>query len=221
MESHWVSFHPSSFSSSFSSPLVYATQSASKGLRLKLDLTPKTKWRLMGIFPLIFFFAQAVHYWRISQVGNLAWMCNIGNLVLALGFFFDKPVLIRISAIWTIPGLFIWLKYVVFAWGVFFSSTLAHLGGLTFGMLGIRRVGMDRKSWLYALGWFFLLQIFARLFTSPDLNVNLAHRIQDGLEPTFGSYPAFWLTLTIVTGIVLWMLGLLLRRLWPMKLTDG
>jgi hypothetical protein len=171
--------------------------------------------RLLGVFPLIFFIAQAAHYSKISQLGNLAWMCNIGNLVLALGFFFNKPLLIRVSAIWTIPGLFIWVKYVVFAWGVFFTSTLAHLGGLAFGMLGVRIVGMDRGSWRYAFAWYFLLQIFSRFFTSPDLNVNLAHKIQDGLEPAFGSYWWFWLTLTTITGVVLWLLGLLLGRLWP------
>lgn len=144
-------------------------------------------------------------------------MCNIGNLVLAIGLFFDKPLLVRVAAIWMIPGLFIWLRYVVFAWGVFFSSTLAHLGGLTVGMWGARRVRMDNRAWIYALGWYFILQLFSRLFTAPDLNVNLAHRIQDGMESTFRTYWFFWLILTGVTAVVLFGLGKLLKWLWPAR----
>src|SRR2546426_2445612 len=91
--------------------------------------------RLLGFFPLAFFLAQAVHYWRINQLGHILWMCNIGNLVLAFGLFFEKPVVIRLASIWMIPGLIIWFIYVVLAWGVFLTSTLAHVGGLTVAMI--------------------------------------------------------------------------------------
>jgi hypothetical protein len=182
---------------------------------MQINLSPKARMRLVAVLPLLFFVAQAVHYWKISQLGNLAWMCNIGNLVLAIGLFFDKPVLVRVSAIWMIPGLFVWLRYVVFAWGVFFSSTLAHLGGLTVGMWVIREVRMDKRAWVYAFGWYFVLQLFSRFFTSPDLNVNLAHRIQEGFESTFKTYWFFWIVLTLTTGVVLWALGKLLVKLWP------
>ena len=84
--------------------------------------------RLLGLLPLLFFFAQAVHYWRINQLGHILWMCNIGNLVLAVGLFFEKPVVIRLASIWMVPGLIIWFIYVVLAWGVFLTSTLAHVG---------------------------------------------------------------------------------------------
>src|SRR5262245_62813171 len=86
--------------------------------------------RWLGLLPLIFFLAQADHYWRINELGHMLWMCNIGNLILALGLFFEKPVVVRLAAIWMVPGLIIWFIYVVMAYGVFFSSTLAHVGGL-------------------------------------------------------------------------------------------
>src|ERR1051326_787405 len=91
-----------------------------------MNLSPRTKLRLLGILPLIFFLTQAVHYWKIDQLGHLMWMCNIGNLLLAIGLFLEKPVVVRLAAIWTIPGLVIWILYVVLAWGVFLSSTLAR-----------------------------------------------------------------------------------------------
>ncbi|HKV34887.1 MAG TPA: hypothetical protein VJP89_11210 [Pyrinomonadaceae bacterium] len=180
-----------------------------------MSLPPRTQMRLLGLLPLLFFLAQAIHYWRIDQLGHIFWMCNIGNLVLALGLFLEKPLLVRVAAIWTIPGLFIWFVYVVLAWGVFLTSTLAHIGGLAVAAIALKTYRMDRNSWLYAFGWALLMQFISRLFTARDLNVNLAHFVQPGWDRTFTSYWSFWLVLTIATLAALWLSGLLWRTLWP------
>lgn len=134
---------------------------------------------------------------------------------MAIGLFLEKPLLVRVAAIWTIPGLVVWFVYVVLEWGVFLSSTLAHVGGLAVAAFVVRTYGMDRNSWRYAMAWYLAIQIFSRFFTAADLNVNLAHAIQPGWERAFGSYWAFWLTLTIVTVAVLWLSELFWRSLWP------
>jgi hypothetical protein len=180
-----------------------------------MNLSPRTRLRLLGILPLLFFFAQGVHYWRINQLGHLFWMCNLGNLILALGLFFEKPVVIRLAAIWTIPGLVVWFVYVVVAWGMFFSSTLAHVGGLAVAAVALRTYRMDRRAWSYALGWYLVVQLISRFLTAPELNVNLAHAVQPGWEQTFTSYWMFWLTLTVVTVAVLWLSGWLWQSIWP------
>ena len=56
--------------------------------------------RLLGILPLAFFSAQAIHYWQIDQLGHMLWMCNIGNLLLALGLFFEEAIMSRIAVMW-------------------------------------------------------------------------------------------------------------------------
>ena len=180
-----------------------------------MTLSPRTKLRLLGILPLIFFLAQGVHYWRIDQLGHMLWMCNVGNLLLALGLFLEKPLVVRLSAIWMIPGLFIWIIYVVLAWGVFLTSTLAHVGGLTVAMIALRDVGMDRTAWRWAFGWYLVVQLASRFLTRADLNVNLAHAVQRGYEQSFASYWTFWLVLTVITAAVLWLSGLLLWSIWP------
>ena len=180
-------------------------------------VSPRTRLRLIGLLPLLFFFAQVDHYWRINQLGHLFWMCNIGNLLMAAGLFLEKPLLVRVAAIWTIPGLFVWFVYVVLEWGVFLSSTLAHVGGLAVAVFVVRAYGMDRIAWLYAFVWYLAVQIASRFVTSADLNVNLAHAVQPGWEQTFTSYWLFWLTLTIITAIVLWLSGMLWRSLWPAR----
>jgi len=185
-----------------------------------MNLSPRTRLRLLGLLPLIFFLAQGVHYWKINQLGNMLWMCNIGNLLLALGLFLEKPVVVRLAAIWTIPGLVIWILYVVLVWTVFVSSTLAHVGGLAVGMFALSKYGMDRNSWRWAFGWYLALQIASRYLTAPELNVNLAHAIQPGWEQTFHSYWSFWLVLTMMILVGLWVIALLLWRIWPANLDE-
>jgi len=180
-----------------------------------MNLSPRTRLRLLGLLPLFFFLAQGVHYWRIDQLGHLLWMCNIGNLLLAMGLFLEKPLVVRLAAIWTIPGLLVWFLYVVLAWGVFFTSTLAHVGGIIVAMFALSKYRMDRTAWRWAFGWYLVIQLLSRFITPPELNVNLAHAIQPGWERAFQSYWIFWLTLTLVTIAVLWLSGLLLWSIWP------
>ena len=180
-----------------------------------MTLSPRSKLRLLGLLPLIFFLAQFVHYWRTNELGHMFWMCNIGNLILAMGLFLEKPVLIRLAAIWTIPGLVVWVIYVVLAWGVFLTSTLAHVGGLIVAMIALRHYRMDRTTWRWAFGWYLVIQLASRFFTPAALNVNLAHAVQPGFERSFPSYWIFWLVLTAVTIVVLWLVGLLLWSIWP------
>ena len=182
-----------------------------------MNLSPRTKLRLLGILPLIFFIAQFVHYWRINELGHLLWMCNVGNLILAMGLFLEKPPVIRLAAIWMIPGLLVWILYVVLAWGVFLTSTLTHVGGLMVAMIALSRVRMDRAAWRWAFGWYLMVQLTSRFETPAALNVNLAHAVQPGWERWFSSYWSFWLVLTLVTLIVLWLSNLLLWSIWPAR----
>jgi hypothetical protein len=171
-------------------------------------------YRMLGVLPLIFFVSQAVYYWRTNELGHMLWMCNTGNLILALGLLFDKPVLIRLSAIWTIPGLLIWFIYVVFPWGLVVSSVLAHVGGLAVSLFVLKRYRMDRTAWRYAFGWYFILQLIARFITPAAFNVNMAYAVPSGWERTFQSYWSFWLVLTAVTAIVLWLSGMILWSIY-------
>lgn len=180
-----------------------------------MNLCPRTQMRLLGLLPLFFFLAQGIHYWRIDQLGHLLWMCNVGNLLLAMGLFLEKRRVVRLASIWMIPGLAVWFVYVVLPWGVFLSSTLAHVGGITVAMIALRKYRMGQTAWLWALGWYLMVQLLSSFVTPAELNVNLAHAIQPGWESAFGSYWTFWITLTLVTAAFLWLSGLLLWRIWP------
>jgi hypothetical protein len=82
-------------------------------------------------------------------------------------------------------------------------------------MFVLRKIGMVRLTWLYAFGWYLVLQLLSRLFTASELNVNLAHQIQPGWESLFGAYWEFWLVLTLVVALTLFVLEFAFRRIWP------
>lgn len=191
------------------------------------------RFRLLGFLPLAFFIAQAIHYWQINELGQMLWMCNIGNLLLALGLFFEQAILIRVAAIWMVPGVAVWFAYVVPTWGALvtgqanlsqlfgvLSSTLAHLGGFAVGMLVLRRIRMDSRAWLLAFAWYFVLQLLSRLITPVPMNINVSQNIWAGWEQTFNVYWKFWLVLTLLVGICMWVLGAILRLVWPAEIQN-
>ncbi len=176
---------------------------------------------MLGLLPLLFFSAQTFHYWRYGGMGNLLWMCNVGDLLLALGLFLYHKELIRAAAIWTIPGLGVWVYYVGPAGGL--SSAVAHIGGIIVGMFVLRKVRMDRTAWIYAFAWYLFMQLVSRLLgpqltdTTSAPNVNVAHHVQTGWQNTFGSFWKFWLVMTLVVAVGLWVIGKALSLLWPMR----
>jgi len=184
-----------------------------------------TRFRLLGFLPLTFFLAQALHYWQIDQWGHLLWMCNVGNLLLAAGLFLDQPMMIRVAVIWSIPGFFIWLRYVVtewfhyttLDWSAVTSGTLAHVGGLVVGLIVLRRVRADRQAWIYSVVWYLAIQLLSRLVTAAELNVNVSHQIYEGWQGRFSSYFKFWVVLTIAVAACLWFLGWGLEKVWPCR----
>ena len=177
----------------------------------------ETRYRLMGLLPLVFFAFQAIHYWRFGGMGHLLWMCNAGNILLGVGLLLSHRELIRAAAIWTIPGLVVWIIYVLLPSGFYFSTTLAHVGGFVVGLIALRRVGMDRTAWIYAFAWYLFTQLAARLLTPAELNVNVSHRVQDGWNNAFTSYWKFWLVVAVVTAAVLWVIGKVLSLIWPAR----
>ena len=178
------------------------------------------RFRLMGLLPLTFFLAQAIHYWRVGGMGNLLWMCNVGNLLLAVGLLLNHREMIRAAAIWTIPGLGIWIRFVLFEYDFVVSSALAHVGGILVALVVLRRVRMDRTAWVYAFAWYLVMQVVSRLTTDPRLNVNVVDRIQTGWENTFSSYWKFWIVMTAGVAFCLWAIGIVLSWIWPMAQTS-
>ncbi len=173
------------------------------------------RFRLLGLLPLSFFLIHSLYYVRHGGLSHMLWMCNIGNLVLAIGLLLDQPSLIRLAVFWLIPGLPLWIWFLVMRGGWLLTSTFSHVGGSIVGLVAIQRVGCDRRAWFYAFAWFLLVQQICRMVTPSELNVNVAHRVYPGWENVFSTYWQFWLASTLVAGVGLWIMGILLSKVSP------
>jgi hypothetical protein len=177
------------------------------------NLTPR--FRLLGLLPLLFFILHANYYREAGGLSHLLWMCNIGNVLLASGLFLGWPALIRVAVLWLLPGLPIWLWFVVRPGWWILTSFLAHAGGLIVGLIAIQKVRASSWMWLQGFVWFLLVREVCRLFVPAELNVNGAHRIFPEFEPVFGAYWQFWIVGTLVVAAGLWVIGFAFMKLFP------
>jgi len=182
-----------------------------------MNLVKHFQFRFLGFLPILFCLGQAVYYWRRDEFANMLWMCNIGNFLLGIGIFFGINWLTRIVTLWMIPGLVIWLNYVVGTGNLVPSSFFAHIGGLVVGLYALYKIGGSRQMALHAIIWFFTLQLVCRVFTSSAANVNVAHRVHEGVTNAFNAYWKFWLTSTALVVSGMFVLQWILLKMFPEK----
>ncbi len=172
-------------------------------------------FRLLGIFPLFFFLAHLFHSWNQGTLGNMLWICYIGNLLLALGMFLKLSVCIRVAVSWLIPGLVLWVWFVVLKGEWIFTAFLTHIGGLIIGLIAFSKVRADNKTWIYSIAFFLFIQLISRIITPATLDVNIAHNIYKGWDIIFSKYWQFWLAMTFSVVVLQWFIGIVLLKLWP------
>jgi hypothetical protein len=181
----------------------------------------KVRW--LGLLPLAFY---AAHFWYYATeefssahrgTDNMLWMCHVSNVTLAVGLLFDLKWLARLSVIWLIPGLPLWLLEVVVHGGWIATSFLTHIGGLIIGLVAMRWIRADGWSWLYALVWYLFIQQLTRMVTSneyPYWNVNVAHAVYKGYENDL-DYWLFWVITTLMATAGLRILWMILWKSFP------
>jgi hypothetical protein len=165
-----------------------------------------TQYRFLGLLPLTLFMARLLELNNKGEIAHILWVCHISNLLIALGLFLGCAELIRISTLWLIIGAPLW-PVDIFRTGVMeLTSFGTHYVGLIIGLFVIvRHKGMGKRSWIYALIWFLLLQQVARMFTLAELNINLAHSVYPGWEQFFSGYWQYWIFTVAGSAICLWL----------------
>ena len=179
-------------------------------------------FRLLGFIPLALFIARLHNLIRINEIGHILWMCHISNLILAIALFSAWPFLAQISVPWLMFGLPLWIFNVAqvgIIGGV--TSFGTHVGGLIIGLIALSKMTYNKDIWIYALGWYLILQQVCRMITPPELNVNIAHSVYLGWEAMFSVYWQYWLVTTILASIVMWLNGILFLKIFPPRIRDG
>ena len=153
---------------------------------------PGTALQWWGAVPLSIFLYR---WWQYLDVGTPDWImynCHVTMVLLSLGMIGGGRILIRVSAIWLVIGVPMWL---IDAWAIqelWIASIFSHLGGCLLGLYAVRQVGVTGTSWKAATLWFLGWQLVTRWTTDPALNVNLAHSPHQLFQAWFDSYWTFW-----------------------------
>lgn len=178
-------------------------------------MTSRPGWRLrlLSLLPAACFVAHHRHHLALGAPADSLWMCHVSTLTLAVGLLLGRPALIRLAVIWIVPGIPIWAGYMCQTADAPPTTFVSHLTGLAVGLIALRAVGMDRRTWWLALLWYLGWQHVCRLWTPAAMNINIAHRAWDGWEQAFPDYRVYWLATTLVAAVVLWILGRALERL--------
>jgi hypothetical protein len=183
-------------------------------------LTPTmqtTRFRLLGVLPLLFFLARVIHYTYIAKTPEqILWSCHISNLMMAIGLFCAWPWLIRISAFWQILGLPPWVLDMVASKDITLISIFTHLGGSIVAIVAIRQARAKLWSWVPSLIYFVILQQITRWLTEPGpyTNVNVAH-FAYGQWVSFSSYWKYWMVNTALAAVTLLLIEFVLLKLFP------
>jgi hypothetical protein len=178
-------------------------------------------FRSLGLLPLILFVARFVAYQQLGQPSGVLWMCHLANLILAIGLIFAHPLIIRMSVLLLIFGIPPWIIDMFVIKIVTPVSIASHLGGTVVGLLAIAKVRARSWSWLPALISFIVVQVISRFVTPPELNINTAHRVYDIWKDSVSNYWLYWIISTAVIGVTLWMVELVLLRLFPQRAERG
>ncbi|MEW6738063.1 MAG: hypothetical protein AB1489_42700 [Acidobacteriota bacterium] len=171
--------------------------------------------RLLGIIPLLLFFAHLLYHYYQGSPENMLWICHLANLLFGFGLLFNNATLVRTSTIWIIVGFPLWIMDMVVTGEFAVTSLLSHTGGLIIGLVALARIRTVRHSWVYAFIGGLIAQQLTRIITPRELNVNIAHKIYNGWEGIFVYYWQYWIFISIMAAFWLWLTGALLARLFP------
>ncbi len=173
------------------------------------------RFRLFGFVPLVIYLAHFRYNWSLGNPDHGLWMCHISNLSMGLGLLFAQPVLLRLGAVWIIPGIPLWIMEMTQTGHTPVITFVSHLGGVTVALIALRRVRADRFAWLYGMGCYLAIQHLCRLVTRPELNVNVAHTMYQGWDKAFGAYWQYWIFTTVSATFTLWIVNWTLFKLYP------
>ena len=176
-------------------------------------------YRLIGVIPLCFFIAHFIHHANEGYPAYILWLCNLNNLLLAVGVLSGWKLLIQIGILWLIPALPLWAieSWMYGDWPL--TSILSHLGALIVGFIFLPRVGMNKMVWIPALIYGIIIQQICRWITPAELNINVAFAPYMQWEQLFSHYWQFWLFIMAESALGLFLLNFYLARRFPEKVS--
>jgi hypothetical protein len=154
-------------------------------------------------------------YWKLERSAEILWLCNVANLVLAVGLIARSERLLWIAALWLAAGLPLWVWDVAFRERLFLHSVLTHPVAAMLALLLLRNAsrGPKRWVWLEALAGGLAVQIISRFVTPAALNVNASQRPYAAVAVFFESYALYFICNALFVGALLFAVQWMLAKL--------
>jgi len=186
-------------------------------LRSELNSFSKSGTIVLGTLAISFYIIHGT-YWVLNGVpANLMWACHIGSLAVGFAFIFQVPVMNAIGVLWLGLGNIMWFLYLAGGGEFEITSPLTHIGGITIGIIGIFRMGIPEKSWLWAIISLGILQQMSKWITPEKENINLAFRIHAGWENIFHSYIVYQIVLAVIAAVLFFSLEMIFHKILSKK----
>lgn len=166
--------------------------------------------RVLAVLPVAFIGWASTNHVHVTE---LLWLCNMSNLVLALGLVTDRPRLIWLATAWLVLGMPFWLLDVFVSHEFFWHAPFTHVVAPALGILVMRGRPPQPRTWMLAVAFGVALQAGCRWWTPQALNINISHTQYRGLSGWLdSSYMLYWLPTWVAIGVALFAIERLLTR---------
>jgi hypothetical protein len=149
--------------------------------------------RALGLLPAAFFAAAAAHNLAAGTPQMLLWVCNLANVLLAVGLAAAWPLAIWIATLWLLLGVPLWGMDAIVSGELLAHSFFTHVAAAVVGVLALRRTPRPQRAlWWRAVLFGIGGQLAARLLSAPADNINVAFAPYHALAGVFPPFPAGW-----------------------------
>ena len=69
-------------------------------------VTVPSRYRLVGVLPLIFFGLHTAYHVGKGDPENMLWGCHLSNLLIGVGLLTSRPAVLAVGLLWACPLLF-------------------------------------------------------------------------------------------------------------------
>lgn len=153
-----------------------------------------TTHRWLGLLPLAALSWAAYDYWRGDKLENLLWVCDVANLMLAIGLISAWPTLRRTATVLVLFGTPLWIWELTVGSACSIHSVATHVGSALVGVVTWREAVRQRPCWKWCTVTFVLTFLATRMWTPPGANVNVAFAVHPGVASLFTSFPLYTVT---------------------------
>ncbi len=157
--------------------------------------------RWWGVLPLLALVWHGLYTVFVLSPDYLLFVCYTANLLLGVGILIRSGLLIGAGYGWILLGFPLWLYDMIRTWEWDVSGIVFHTCGLLVGGMALRGYRIPKYTWFVALCIAVSLQVLARFFTDPLLNVNAAFRVYDGWDGLFSDYRLYTLVMLVGFGL--------------------